>query len=247
MCGIAGVYHAEGARARAAVEAMNRAQAHRGPDDEGTETVPLAGGVLALGHRRLAIIDLSPAGHQPMRDSDTDNWITFNGEIYNFRELRKVLQDHGCAFRTKTDTEVILKAYAVWGTDCVKRFRGIFAFGVCDRRRKTLFIARDQLGVKPLYYYCDPDSFIFASEVRAILGTGLVRRNKDSKGLRSYLAYGSVQDPYTLVEGIRSVFPGIRWNGPMGRFTAIVTGSCRRQKRWALVTGSTYTKTWPRN
>ena len=208
MCGIAGVLHAEGSRAIAAVKAMNQAEAHRGPDDEGLAVIPVADGALVLGHKRLAIIDLSPAGHQPMRDTDNDNWLTFNGEIYNFRDLRQTLEKMGCAFRTRTDTEVILKAYAAWGEECVKRFRGIFAFAIWDNHQKKLFIARDQLGVKPVYSYHTHNCFVFASEVRAILASGLVPRHTDRSGLYSYLAYGSVQEPYTLVEGVRSVLPG---------------------------------------
>ena len=213
MCGIAGVLLADKDRTATAVKAMIRAQAHRGPDDEGFQLIPLTVGGLALGHRRLSIIDVSAAGHQPMRDPGTGNWITFNGEIYNFSDLRRSLEDKGWVFRTKTDTEVILKAYAVWGKDCIKRFRGIFSFGVWDCLKSTLFLARDQLGVKPLFYYRGPQCFIFASEVRAILATSLVPRVIDSKGLRSYLAYGSVQEPYTLIEGVTSLPPGhtLQW------------------------------------
>ena len=226
MCGIAGVLHPEGARGLVAVHAMNRAQAHRGPDDEGVQGIPLTFGGLALGHTRLSIIDLSAAGHQPMRDPETENWITFNGEIYNFQDLRTLLEDRGCVFRTKTDTEVILKAYAAWGKECVKRFRGIFAFGIWDTHQRKFFLARDQLGVKPLYYYHGADRLVFASEVRAILATDLMPRAIDGKGLRSYLAYGSIQDPYTIVDGVKSLLPGhtLQWQG----------GNIRLDRYWQL-------------
>jgi len=213
MCGIAGVICPDYVIAETAVQAMNKVQTHRGPDDEGLRIIHSGRGYLVLGHRRLAIIDLSPAGHQPMQDPDTGNWITYNGEIYNFHNLRKQLEGMGQFFRTKTDTEVALKAYAIWGKDCPKHLRGIFAFGIWDEERRALFLARDQLGVKPLYYYQGQDCFIFASEVRAILATGLVTQKLDLNGLYSYLAYGSVQDPYTLIEGINSLLPGhfIEW------------------------------------
>ena len=135
MCGIAGIVHPDQEKASEAIQSMNHAQAHRGPDDDGAEFMPASDGWLGLGHRRLAIIDVSPVGHQPMLDPDTGNWITFNGEIYNFLELRRDLERMGSVFRTKTDTEVILKAYAQWGTGCVSRMRGIFAFGLWDARR----------------------------------------------------------------------------------------------------------------
>jgi asparagine synthase (glutamine-hydrolysing) len=187
---------------------MNHAQKHRGPDDGGTEFIKADGFFVGLAHRRLAIIDVSTAGHQPMNDPDTGNWITFNGEIYNFRELRRELEDNGQTFRTGTDTEVILKGYALWGSDCVRRLRGIFAFGIWDASQRRLFLARDQLGVKPLYYWRRNDAFLFASEVRALLATGLTGAKLDYDGLRSYLAYGSVQEPFTMVQGIRSLEAG---------------------------------------
>lgn len=208
MCGINGVLCLDSAVAETAAQAMNKVQGHRGPDDEGIKRLSTSAGTMVFGHRRLAIIDLSPAGHQPMKDPDTGNWITYNGEIYNFKDLRKQLEGMGQAFRTKNDTEVILKAYAAWGKDCLKHLRGIFAFGVWNEKQEVLFLARDHLGVKPLYYYQGKDCFIFASEVRAIIASGLVPRKLDLKGLYSYLAYGSVQDPYTLVEGVKSLLPG---------------------------------------
>jgi len=187
---------------------MNHAQKHRGPDDEGSIIFPAQGRWLGFGHRRLSIIDLSAAGHQPMKDDETGNWITFNGEIYNFRELRSELEKNGYLFRTETDTEAILKAYAEWGTESVKRFRGIFAFAIWDDLRRSLFLARDHMGVKPLYYCRKDDALLFASEVRALLAAGLTKSCLDYDGLRSYLSYGSVQEPFTMVKDIRSLGAG---------------------------------------
>lgn len=216
MCGIAGLIASSGTLENHfnTVSGMTEAQAHRGPDDNGVEVVcsDENGAAIVFGHRRLAIIDVSPAGHQPMIAESTGDWITFNGEIYNYLQLRQELETVGQVFRTGTDTEVILKAYNQWGEDCVSRLQGIFAFAIGHRAGNGfpgyLFIARDQLGVKPLYYWQDSQQFLFASEVRALLGTGQVPRRLDLAGLRSYLAYGSLQEPLTLVQGIRSLLPG---------------------------------------
>ncbi|MBI3016263.1 MAG: asparagine synthase (glutamine-hydrolyzing), partial [Candidatus Tectomicrobia bacterium] len=163
-----------------------------------------------LGSTRLAILDLSANGHQPMPDPATGNWISFNGEIYNFRELLAELKiaDPRLTTRSQTDTEVILKAYARWGRDCVRRLRGMFAFALWDQGRQELFLARDRLGIKPLYYYDHEGTFLFASEVRAILASGLVLRRLDPVGVWGYLAYQSVPAPRTLIQGIRVLPPG---------------------------------------
>ena len=217
MCGISGIVSTE-----LAVEtmvpktrAMTDAQRHRGPDDSGLEEISRADPAVVFGHRRLAIIDLTPAGHQPMHDPATGSWITFNGEIYNYRELRRELELCGQCFSTQCDTEVILKAYARWGSDCVSRLRGIFAFAIWDpgdARTSSglprLLLARDHLGVKPLYYSWDGRTLVFASEVRALLASNIVERRLDAAGLQSYLAYGSVQDPLTMIRGVSSLLPG---------------------------------------
>jgi asparagine synthase (glutamine-hydrolysing) len=135
------------------IELMTEAQSHRGPDDTGCEVIAASHPAVAFGHRRLAIIDLSSAGHQPMGDPETGNWITYNGEIYNFKELRRELSDRGYIFKTHSDTEVILKAYAAWGPACVQRFRGIFAFGIWDKPHRRLILVRDHLGVNPIYFW----------------------------------------------------------------------------------------------
>ena len=184
--------------------------AHRGPDDSGWQVIRQSGPSptsIFLGNRRLAILDLSPAGHQPMQDRDTGNWIVYNGEIYNFREIRSELESHGIAFHSHSDTEVILKAYGKWGAGCLDYFRGMFAFAIWDAHTRALFLARDRFGEKPLYYFHRDGLFLFASEVRSLLQTGLVARQLDEVGLTEYLRYGSVSDPDTLIRGIHSLPP----------------------------------------
>jgi asparagine synthase (glutamine-hydrolysing) len=163
---------------------------------------------IGLGNTRLAILDLSKLGHQPMQDRETGNWIVFNGEIYNFREVRLKLESEGACFASHSDTEVLLKAYGRWGERCLRELRGMYAFGIWDARRHRLFMARDPMGIKPLYYYADGECFLFSSEVRTLLGTGLVPRRLDHAGLLNYLSFGSVYDPNTLIEGVSCVRPG---------------------------------------
>jgi len=211
VCGIFGLVGKRSVEVERALSLGTRALAHRGPDDEGIELLPLAGNAefcVGLGSRRLSIQDLSPAGHMPMKDPATGNWIVFNGEIYNFQILRTELEKLGHRFCSHGDTEVLLKAYAHWGEACLERFAGMFAFAVWDAREKRLFLARDRLGVKPLYYYASSELFLFGSEIRALLSTGLVPRRLDLEGLTSYLAFGAVQDPITIIEGVRSLPPG---------------------------------------
>ena len=215
MCGITGLWSLRLAYAdlHSGVRAMTDAVRHRGPDDSGIETVSrLDAGEreprVVFGHRRLSILDLSAAGHQPMRDPETGNWITYNGEIYNFVELRAELEGRGHRFRTRCDTEVILKAYSQWGVGCWRRLRGIFAFGLWDAHYQELYLVRDHLGVKPLYHAKTAQGLAFASEVRAVLSSGWVERRLSQDALRSFLKYGSVQEPCTLVRGVESVPPG---------------------------------------
>ena len=252
MCGIAGIVQRATAVSARRLAAMRDAMAHRGPDDCGAVLLsPLAAGAprvlrdpeeladdvlqgytVGLAHRRLAIIDLSPGGHQPMHDPATGNWVTFNGEIYNYRELRRELAARGQTFASQSDTEIILKAYAVWGAACVARLRGIFAFALYDRRlseregQPSLLLARDPLGVKPLYYYTRQGLLLFASEVRALLASALIPRRLDPRGVCSYLAYGSVQEPFTLVQAVRSLPPG---------HLMLTTSDCQQVRRyWQL-------------
>lgn len=215
MCGIVGII---GLGASVAAELLERATgslAHRGPDDSGTVILrDFVGGragqeiEIGLGNRRLAILDLSPLGHQPMNDPATGNWIVYNGEIYNFREVREKLTKAGLRFKSLSDTEVILQAYAHWGDRCLQEFRGMFAFAIWDAQRHQLFIARDPMGIKPLYYFESDQYFIFSSEVRTLLNTGLVPWTIDAAGLINYLTFGSVYDPNTLVKGVRALPPG---------------------------------------
>jgi len=211
MCGIVGIvskrppHQIEEAAVRA-----TRALSHRGPDDEGLETIAAVEGdwTAVFGHRRLAILDLSPAGHQPMRDPITGDWITYNGEVFNFRALRRDMEASGRSFHSESDTEVLLAGLGARGVDDVKNWRGMFALGWWDAGRKRLVLVRDRLGIKPLYYYFDGETFIFASEVRALLATGLVPRRMSRAALESYLAYGSVEQPLTIIESVYSVLPG---------------------------------------
>ena len=197
MCSIAGIC---GGSADAVVR-MNRAQRHRGPDDQGIVKI----GPVVLGNTRLAIIDTSTAGHQPMQDPASGNCITYNGEIYNFKELRREI---GGEWVSGTDTEVVLRGYSKWGVDLFRKLRGMFALALWDNQKQQLLLARDPLGIKPLYYYATKDQFVFASELRALLASGLVPRRVDPTGVDSYLAYGSVAAPLTIVDGIKQLLPG---------------------------------------
>jgi asparagine synthase (glutamine-hydrolysing) len=211
MCGIFGILSSSRFVSEDLLRKAVSTLAHRGPDDAGTVIIqdsPSFGLQLGLAHTRLSIIDLSPLGHQPMQDPATGNWLVFNGEIYNFRELRNELSALGADFKSHSDTEVILAAYRVWGESCLERLQGMFALALWDAPRKQLLLVRDPMGIKPLYYHQSNQAFIFASEVRTFLRTGLVPRKVDSTGLLSYLEFGSVYEPWTIVEGIRAVPPG---------------------------------------
>ncbi len=203
MCGINGIIQPGSTEQFSQqVERMNRALAHRGPDDEGV----LAGEGIALGHRRLSIIDLSAAGHQPMGYDGDRYSIVYNGELYNYRELKQELGD--VAFRTSTDTEVILAAYAKWGTECLQHFNGMFAFAIWDKNERKLFIARDRLGIKPLYYAKAGGKIAFSSELRALLASGFVEKKLDRNALGDYLRYQTVHAPDTILEGVKMLLPG---------------------------------------
>jgi asparagine synthase (glutamine-hydrolysing) len=203
MCGIAGALSSTHPDLVCQVRAMTEAQHHRGPDDGGE----WSDGLCALGHRRLAIIDLSEAGRQPLANEDGTVWITFNGEIYNFQALRRELEGLGHRFRTRTDTEVIVHAYEQWGTDCVKRLRGMFAFGVWDGRHRRLLLARDRVGKKPLFYTQRPDRFLFASELQGLLAAPDVPRDVNPAAIDAYLSWGYVPPPQTAFQGIFKLPP----------------------------------------
>jgi asparagine synthase (glutamine-hydrolysing) len=218
MCGIFGIVAHQARVPTNVLERATQSLAHRGPDDSGTvilqDSVPEPVEI-GLGNRRLAILDLSPLAHQPMHDSETGNWIVYNGELYNFRDVRKELEQEGTRFVSNSDTEVLLKAYARWGEQCLLKFRGMFAFALWDARQHRLLLARDPMGIKPLYYAPFGPYFLFASEVRTLVGTGLVPRRLDRAGILNYLTFGSAYDPLTLVEGIHSLPPGhsLTWEG----------------------------------
>lgn len=208
MCGIAA---ALGLRdAERVVAAMSRAVAHRGPDDDGRLTlVGRDGGVCgAIAHRRLSIIDPTPAGHQPMVSRDARYTVAFNGEIYNFRELRTALEREGARFASTGDTAVLLEGWARYGPPFVRRLEGMFAFVVWDEREQSLHMARDAFGIKPLYYAVAGSGLLVASEVRAVVASGLVRPHIDATALAGYLTFGSVPEPETIIAGVRALPAG---------------------------------------
>ena len=239
VCGIFGIVARNASVAPGLLERATQSLAHRGPDDSGTviirETVPEPVEV-GLGNRRLAILDVSPLGHQPMQDPETGNWIVYNGETYNFREVRKKLESEGTRFRSNSDTEVLLKAYARWGERCLDGLRGMFAFAVWDAQRHRLFLARDPMGIKPLYYCSTGPYFLFASELRTLLHTGLVPRRLDRSGLSNYLTFGSLYDPITLIEGVSALRPGHYLTWEAGNIRDAMywdLAPSAEQKRWA--------------
>jgi asparagine synthase (glutamine-hydrolysing) len=213
MCGIAGVV---GLEPKERMRAMLDAIAHRGRDDEGIWTSPEDADNLSvcLGHRRLSIIDTSTSGHQPMLSPDGRYTITYNGELYNYREVRDVLVGLGHHFQTDSDTEVLLAAFAEWRTEALPRLNGMFAFAVWDEHERSLILVRDRLGIKPLYYASvagagdGPAQFVFGSEVKAILASGLVRAELDHAGLHQQLTFLWTPDPQTLFSGVRKLPPG---------------------------------------
>ena len=212
MCGICGVIGSTDPEpTQSVVRQMLGQMHHRGPDDEGI----FVDDSVALGMRRLSIIDLG-GGHQPVFNEDRTVVVVFNGEIYNFQELRTTLESRGYHFRTESDTEVIVYAYEEWGEDCVDHFEGMFAFALAETSKSTrrgnprVLLARDRLGIKPLYYALVDGNLIFASEVRSLLASGQVEPRLSQTALRSYLLFGSVVEPMTLVEGVYSLPPGHR-------------------------------------
>jgi asparagine synthase (glutamine-hydrolysing) len=203
MCGIAGVLDLRRRPVeRELVRRLCGPLRHRGPDDEGYHV----DGPVGLGHRRLAILDVA-GGRQPMSNEDGTVWITFNGEIYNFEELRPRLEAHGHRFATRSDTEVIVHAYEQDGPECVTQLRGMFAFALWDRPRATLLLARDRLGKKPLFFAEADHQLVFASEIQALLQHPGVPRELDWSALDDYLTYGYVPAPRTIFAGVRKVPP----------------------------------------
>lgn len=214
MCGIAGFW---GADAQARVAGMTRMLAHRGPNDEGVWGSRRA--PIALGNRRLKILDLTDGGHQPMVSEDGRYALTYNGEIYNYRELKQQLRSCGHQFRTQTDTEVVLAALREWGTDGIGRLEGMFAFALWDEHEGTLLIARDRLGIKPLFYAHHGDQLAFASEISPILASEIVEPALDHESLESFLRLLWIPEPGTLFQGVLKLEPGhyLVWNGARAR------------------------------
>lgn len=204
MCGICGVV---GQADEQLIRNMLARIAHRGPDDEGVYVAETSADRVGLGHRRLSIIDLSTAGHEPMPDASGQIWLTYNGEIYNFKELRRELENSGHRFRSNTDAEVIIYAYREWGRECLARLNGMFAFAIWDSRDESLFLARDRLGIKPLYYADTPAGFAFASEIKALLAIPGVERSIDLAALDQFMTFLWTPDPRTAFRGIYKLPP----------------------------------------
>jgi asparagine synthase (glutamine-hydrolysing) len=220
MCGIAGwLLNSPPREAVAELHNMLRSIDHRGPDDKGVYVEHETG--IALGHNRLSIIDLSSGGHQPMLNAATRDVLIFNGEIYNFRELKRVLEAKGFQFRTESDTEVLLFAFAAWGTDCVSYIRGMFAFAVWQARERTLLLYRDPMGIKPLYYWSPPEGgIVFASELKALLKFANLRPSLDKRAVGQFLEFGyTFQEERTILNGVHKLQPGhfvcLRLNGKL--------------------------------
>ncbi len=205
MCGIVGIVDNNKQIDKNLILNMTKALSHRGPDDWGIWTSPDKR--IGLGHRRLSIIDLSKAGAQPMSDRHGGLYIVYNGEIYNYLEIRKKLEKEGYRFKSRTDTEVILYAYKKWGTDCLKKMNGMFAFGIYDTEKKIIFIARDRVGKKPLYWAHYKGKFIFASELKSILCDSKFPRDIDYRALNLYLTFGYIFFDFTIFKRARKLLP----------------------------------------
>jgi asparagine synthase (glutamine-hydrolysing) len=226
MCGIAGILTVNQYQdnLQTIIQGMQAAIQHRGPDDSGIYIAQEK--QAALAHTRLAILDLSSAGHQPMSTADGRYWIVFNGEIYNFEKIRHDLITQGEQFKSQTDTEVILKLYQRVGADCVRYLRGMFAFAIWDDVEKTCFLARDPLGIKPLYYWQSGSTLVFASELKSVLASHLPKINLSVEGLYGYLISGSVPEPHTLIDGVYCLSAGhyLHWQA----------GKINQQKYWQI-------------
>lgn len=227
MCGICGIINSDGRPVQEElIHNMCMTLVHRGPDGEGiyisSQPKPSAG----LGHRRLKIIDLTEAGNQPMANEDGSLWLVSNGEIYNYQQLRKDLQNRGHKFRSNTDAEVVLHLYEDFAEDCLSYLRGMFAFAIWDEKQGKLFLARDRLGQKPLLYYFDGQHFCFASEFSALLSSGLIDKNINHKAIDQYLTFGYVPAPATIYKGIFKMLPG--------HYGIFQNGKLNLQKYWDL-------------
>ncbi|MFX0196176.1 MAG: asparagine synthase (glutamine-hydrolyzing), partial [Candidatus Hodarchaeota archaeon] len=219
MCGIAGFLQQNGRKVElGALRRMGDMLRHRGPDDEGyvlidadglpEENFEQSSGNVGFAQQRLSIIDLSPLGHQPMSNEEKTIWVNYNGEVYNFQELRKELIGKGYRFKSQSDTEVIVYAFQEWGINCVERFIGMFAIVFWDNREKKLYLVRDRLGIKPLYYYFKDGNFAFASELKALLQYPYVEKELDFEGLYHYLMFQYIPTPGTIFCNTYKLTPG---------------------------------------
>ena len=201
MCGINGIYQFGGFKLSSDIlPKMNKTLQHRGPDAEGVYTDSL----IQLGHRRLSIIDLDERANQPF---ESERYVlVFNGEIYNYKDIKSQLNEYN--FKTNSDTEVVLAAYEKWGAHCLRSFNGMFAFAIWDKEKKELFIARDRLGIKPLYYVLTDEEIIFSSSLKSILATNLIEKKIRPESLVDYLRFQTVHAPYTIIEGVFCLMPG---------------------------------------
>ena len=223
MCGICGIVDFAGTSIdEGMLRAMTRTLHHRGPDDQGIAV----SGAMGFGHTRLSIIDLTSAGHQPMQSPNGHVTLVYNGEVYNFTDLREILEQDGHVFLGRSDSEVVLHAYLRWGTDAFRRFNGMFALAIWDARTDTLHLARDRFGIKPLYYYRLPSGVVFGSEIKAILASGRVPKRLHVVGLHEYLYYGTALGANTLFEGIAKVLPA--------HFLTINKSSVRSTPYWRI-------------
>ena len=222
MCGIDGIAARSLSRAHvSACHSLTAALAHRGPDSNGVEAI----GNCVLGNTRLAILDLSERGRQPMPNADRSAWITYNGECYNARVLREWLVSRGRKFRSGTDTEVVLQLYDKIGDSCVERLRGMFAFAIWDARKTRLLLARDRLGIKPLYYALTPEGIVFASEIKALLASGTVFRRIAPHGVRAFLQLGDIPPPWTALAAFNRLSRAIWLSGRMANSKSEAIGS----------------------
>jgi asparagine synthase (glutamine-hydrolysing) len=224
MCGICGIYNYKNRQPvqPEQILTMSRVMAHRGPDDEGN----YLDGFLGLGHRRLSILDTSCRGHQPMSSEDGEIVIIFNGEIYNYLELRDKLAAKGCHFTTGTDTEVILQMYRLYKEKCLEQFIGMFAFAIWDQKNQELFLARDRLGVKPLYFSETEKGFVFSSEIKALLATGQCQRKARLDAIDRFMTYGYTPGVDTVFEGVTKL--------PPGHWMLLSNGKINIQKYWEI-------------
>jgi asparagine synthase (glutamine-hydrolysing) len=207
MCGIFGAITEEGL-GQNNLSKISEVLSHRGPDDQGFVTLRLQNKTIDLLHRRLTIIDLTERAHQPMASEDQSCWLVYNGEVYNFREIREELVKKGCKFKSDSDTEVVLRSYQVWGMDCVQKFVGMFAFAILDKNKNKLYLFRDHVGKKPLYYYCHNGIFLFCSELKGFMLLDSFAKDIDINSLYLYLYFGYIPAPYSIFKNTFKLEPG---------------------------------------